>query len=484
MKSVKAWPAAVTVLVSLAYLGTPSSYYNFDGVACAIAVELGDLSRLAHGNHLAYGLLGLAFDRLWRFFGYQGQAILSLQVLDSLLGGLGAGLFCRLLLRRLACPPAAAVGASLGMAFSYAYWLWSLEAQVYLLGVVFMILAADEALSESPQARRVGLWHACAVLGHVGHLMLAPAAAWLLASASISRKSLRSYAAALFCIVFMAYLSAALLWVRPQNFSELRLWLLGSAALKLGGEFHWQTGSSLGVNLYDWTLMSFRIFSDAALLSGRCATLAWLLSIAAVSTAAAGARGLPRPARAALLWLGGYALLYLSWQPHTMVYRVSDLAPLWLLIALEARKSRIKTAALSVAVAALTAFNGTQLVYPQTRAEGNSAYQEVLKLRQLLPEESWVATSGLGQVYVPYFGHRKPLNMKYFEQPGRLEARLLQLQASGQSIFVPSSLLAADSAWRERFRAYGLEEFARRDELVIYRVKTRMGSPAGGARKS
>ena len=97
---------------ALLYLCFHSTFYNFDGVACAIAVELGDLRHLAHGNHLAYGLLGWAWTGAWRLLGFTGPALLCLQVLDSLLGGLAAGLFCRFLLRRLRLSPAAAVSAS------------------------------------------------------------------------------------------------------------------------------------------------------------------------------------------------------------------------------------------------------------------------------------------------------------------------------------------------------------------------------------
>ncbi|TBR20946.1 hypothetical protein EPO15_11635, partial [bacterium] len=51
------------------YLVFPSLRHNFDGVACAIAVELGDFRHLVHGNHLAYGLVGFAFHRLLHLFG-------------------------------------------------------------------------------------------------------------------------------------------------------------------------------------------------------------------------------------------------------------------------------------------------------------------------------------------------------------------------------------------------------------------------------
>ena len=105
-------PWCVGTCVSLFYLCFHSTFYNFDGVACAIAVELGDLRHLTHGNHLAYGLLGWAWTGVWRLLGFTGPALLCLQVLNSLLGGLGAGLFCRFLMRRLNSSPRAAVCAS------------------------------------------------------------------------------------------------------------------------------------------------------------------------------------------------------------------------------------------------------------------------------------------------------------------------------------------------------------------------------------
>lgn len=41
--------------VFLVYIAFLSKLYNFDGIACAGAVELGDPRFLLHGNHLAYG---------------------------------------------------------------------------------------------------------------------------------------------------------------------------------------------------------------------------------------------------------------------------------------------------------------------------------------------------------------------------------------------------------------------------------------------
>src|SRR4051812_15616951 len=85
--------------VLLLDLSVRSLFYNFDGVACAIAVELSDFKHLVHGNHLAYGVVGWCFDKIWRIFGYRGQSLLVLQTLDSILGAAGAAFFSSLLRR-------------------------------------------------------------------------------------------------------------------------------------------------------------------------------------------------------------------------------------------------------------------------------------------------------------------------------------------------------------------------------------------------
>lgn len=398
-------PWAVGAAAAAVYLAAPSSHYNFDGVACAIAVELGDLRHLAHGNHLAYGLVGFVFDRLWRLLGYSGPAILTLQVLDSLLGGLGVALFCRLLLRRLAVEPLAAVLCSLGLAVSFGWWFWSLEAQVYMLGAVFAVLAADEALAGKPRA---GAWHGLAVLGHVGHAMLLPFALKHV-------KDRRAYLLRLAAVVAAGYVVGALC-VRPASAAQWRAWLLGSAALAVDRSFTWYTGS-LMTNLRDWALMTLRIFSDSP--------LSWLFG----GTAVAAALWALRRHRSWGLWLGGYALLFMSWQPYTLVYRISDLPALWALAAL----ARPPLWALGLWVSGAFLYNGGVVI--RRRSQPAPEYEQALALRKTTPENAWIVTSGLGQVYVPYFAHRRPLNLRYFEEPGSLERRIEELEARGEPVY-------------------------------------------------
>ena len=326
-------------------LSVRSLFHNFDGVACAIAVELSDFKHLVHGNHLAYGVVGWCFDRLWRVLGYQGQAILALQTLDSLLGAAGAAVFSSLLRRAGRGERESVLGAA-ALAVSHAWWFWSLEAQVYMLGALFAALAAREALSDKPRPALTGLWHAGAILGHVGHMMALPALVYALTRKK-GRGEALPYARALFIALAIPYICAGLFAFKPSSFAELKLWLLGSAALGNDRAFAWHS-IPFSSAVPAWLGMSLRIFTGFAGLRGFAWSAGVILAVLPLLAAARGAADKSRESRFWLLWLGCYAALFLSWEPFTIVYRVTDLIALWALatMGLQAMSSRLRLGAL------------------------------------------------------------------------------------------------------------------------------------------
>ena len=472
--------AAVFAASLLLYLSFRSLYFNFDGIACAIAVELSDFKHLVHGNHLAYGVVAWLFDRAWRLLGYGGRAILPLQVLDGLLGAAGAAVFASLLRRAGRSEREAALGAG-ALAVSHAWWFWSLEAQVYMLGALFAALAAREALAERPRPALAGTWLACAVLGHVGHLMALPALAWLL-TRKCGRKSLVPFGAALAVAVVAAYAAAGVLAVRPRTLDDLRLWLLGSAALGVDRAFSWHF-DSWAVAIPSWTGMTLRIFCEFAGRSG----LAWLAGAAlAALPLAAAARGALRGGRESrfwLLWLAGYAALFLNWEPGTIVYRVGDLIALWslALLGLQGVPARARAGLLAAWTAAGCAYNLAFVVRPASDPASNADLVETNWTAARAPAGAWVVATGRGAVYLPYFAGLKTVNARYFGDEASLYARLDALAAAGDAVYATDRTLASTGLLPELAR-YGLRTAAAGDGFTLYRVAR---EPAGstGRRK-
>lgn len=475
--------AVVFATSLLLYLSFRSVAFNFDGVACAIAVELSDFKHLVHGNHLAYGVLGWLFDRAWRAAGYAGPAVLPLQVLDSLLGAAGAAVFASLLKRSGRTDREAALGAA-ALAVSSAWWFWSLEAQVYMLGALFAAAAAREALSDKPRPWAVGLWHAAAVLGHVGHATALPALAWALARKG-GRKSLPAYVLTLGAVLAASYAAAGILAVRPASAEELRLWLLGSAALGVDRAFSWHA-APLGLALSAWSAMTLRVFCDFAGRRGAARAAGLLLGALPVAAAFAGARrGGPR-ARFWLLWLAGYAALYLTWEPFTAVYRITDLLALWslALLGLESWPPRARAAALAAWTAAALAFNLTFTVRPAADPSRNAGLSEARWIASHAPADAWILSYSEGSVYLPYFAHLKTINLRYLERPETLYARLDQAAARGETVFVSDRTLEAVGGLAV-LASYGLEPAGSGEGLALYRVRrpVKAGASRAGAKR-
>ena len=468
---------AVFAASLLLYLSFRSLFFNFDGIACAIAVELSDFNHLVHGNHLAYGVVGWLFDRAWRLFGYGGRAILPLQVLDSILGAAGAAVFASLLRRSGRSEREAALGAA-ALAVSQAWWFWSLEAQVYMLGALFAGLAAREALAEKPRPAVAGVWLACAVLGHAGHMTALPALAWILTRKG-GRKTLAPLAAALAAVLLAAYAAAWLFAVRPHSLEGLRLWLLGSAALSVDRAFRWHF-PVWAEAVPSWTKMTLRIFCEFTGRSG----LAWTAGVAlAALPLAAAARGAVRGGREArfwLFWLAGYASLYITWEPETIVYRVSDLLGLWALalLGLQSLSSRGRAALLATWTAAACAYNLAYTVRPAADPASNADYVETNWVAAHAPSGAWVIATSRNAVYHPYFADLKPVNLRYYPDPTALYARLDALAASGAAVYVTDRTLDRMGLLPE-LASYGLDQTAAGDGLTLYRVARQpAGTPA------
>jgi hypothetical protein len=469
--------AAVFAAALLLYLTFRSLFFNFDGIACAIAVELSDFKHLVHGNHLAYGVVAWLFDRAWRLLGYGGRAILPLQVLDALLGAAGAAVFASLLRRSGRSEREAALGAA-ALAVSQAWWFWSLEAQVYMLGALFAALAAREALAETPSPAVVGAWLAGAVLGHVGHLMALPALAWLLTRKG-GRKSIAPCAAALAAIVLAAYAAAGLFAARPNTLDELRLWLLGSAALGVDRAFLWHS-SPWGVTLPSWTTTTLKIFCDYTGRSGPARTAGILLAALPLAAAARGAVRGGREARFWLFWLAGYAALFLNWEPGTIVYRVGDLLGLWALalLGLQGLSARARAALLGAWTAAAGAYNLAFVIRPAADPASNVDLVETDWTAAHVPPGAWIIATGRDAVYLPYFADLKTVNLSRFHDESALEARLDALGAIGAAVYVTDRTLDAAGSLAE-LASYGLEPAAAGEGLALYRVGRQFaGKPA------
>ncbi|PIP83149.1 MAG: hypothetical protein CO113_17465 [Elusimicrobia bacterium CG_4_9_14_3_um_filter_62_55] len=470
------WVAAFAALAL--YLALPSFRFNHDGVACAIAVELADVKHLLHGNHLLYGVLGLTFHSFLNAIGVPLNALWSLQLMDSLLGAAGAGLFCRLLLR-LKTPVWIAWLAAMGLTISHGWWLFSIDAQVYVLGAALLLPAWTEALEEKPRPYVLAFWNSLAVLGHVLNVFFFPAALyalWRSRESNALRRDMMRYCLASAVFVLGAYALAAEHGVRPAGAEELKLWLLGSAALGPGRSFLWYAPSSLGSGLADWARAGMRVVSPVMPVGAALWALAVLSKLSKNSA--------PRFAiTTAWIAILSYLPMTLSYEPYSFDYRVTDLVGLWLLAALWLRGRRAASSPPNpwavVFLFALAATNMAGAMRTHQRPEANRQYQKALWYKGTLPQNAWVASVGLEEVYVPYFAHLRPLSLRYFDgRPTALRERIEALARRGEPVFAASDSLSPK--WIAHLDGLGLQYVDRFEEFEIYLIRSYWnGKPKG-----
>lgn len=459
--------AAVAAALALGgaalYLSFLSKVYVFEGLARAMPIELGEWRRLLNGNYLAYGPLGAAFHGLLGLFGPPPLAVLSLQAMDALIGGLG--LAVHYVLQRVlgaSRPAAAAWAAALGVTLGW--WTWSAEAENYIFSALlvqglFLGLALRLAGRRVPAAA-LGALHALALTGHVVNAVMGLACVYVLWSTSEPRRrgrELALYLGTAAALIGAAY-AVALAVLRPEE--PLR-WFLGSAA----------TGQGLNTrDVWSWANLATWLGTSARTV----VAAPWGPAVAVLAAGAAwGLRGATGPRRAAAsaagLQLLGYALVFTRWEPYTGVYRVPDLPAFMLLLSLAVPARWSAPAGLALAVLLAAANLGT--VAGRADASRNPRLARMEALRAASAPEDYAAGEGGDELYIPYFAQRRPLVLgRLRQQPEGLDRAVAALAAGRRSLFVSRDTVS-DPFWGPRLDRYRLEPVVSGPEGPIwYRV--------------
>lgn len=423
-------PILVGAAASCAYLALLSRRYVFEGLARAMPIELGAFSETLQGTYLLYGPLGWLFHSLVR----APLAVQSLQAMDALIGGAGISAFF-LALTRLGLERRRAGLWAFGLATSLGWWMWSTDAQVYIFSAFTLSLCWLALVSGAPP-RTIGLLHALAVLAHVVNgvfglvVLLFPRL----------RRGLLSYALSAGALLGAAYGSAWLV-VRPP---DAKLWLLGTSFAGEGRAI-WQ-GSLSWESLLTWAKATVEI----AVVAGPARFM--LLGLALYAASALRRSKEDRPVvLACLAWLLAYALVFTSWQPHTTIYRLTDLVPLFTLLALGTKRLPLFAPALVLLLAALSNYGAE--IRPRADAATNPRLARMALLERETPENAWVAVApidgGNDELYVPYFARRRPLTLELFR--GKEEALKKRLAGPEPVYALPSTL--EDPYWGPYLRS-------------------------------
>jgi hypothetical protein len=358
-------PFVLAVGAFLLYLLTRTEFHTFDGIAYTRDVSTGKpLAALVLPHHLAYEPVVLAMFNIWRALGWTGHADAPAQFLSSLAGAGGLALFYRTAWEWTRTRLAALL-ATLALGLSYGYWFYSVEVDIYLPPLFFLLLSTwlltlalrRGAFGWVPVL--LGLSHAGAVLFHQVALLVAPAFAlglWLGVKGNVRARvgAVARYGVTLGAVVWLAYFVGG--WIvagqsTPESFMR---WANSYGTLGTWGGFRTETAGNVlsGVS----AALSSDFWTGRLLLVG----LVVLLAITAVAaTRQAGAL-----AWALWAWLGVPGAFFVWWQPEVLKFWVLVLPAPLLLIAMGAAvpeprpvRREVYAGAVLLALAALVATN-------------------------------------------------------------------------------------------------------------------------------
>ncbi len=166
-------PWVLVPAIFIIFASHPTRKYYFDGVVFASIIEHGPYESLFNPHHLLYTWLFSAIhNAIENFAGYDVKALYVMQWGNIILGSVGVGLIWKLVSRLVEDKGFAILVVLLGC-FSFTYWHYSTDANVYIISTVFLLIAADrlELITRHRPPRDgdfifIGIFNALSILFH------------------------------------------------------------------------------------------------------------------------------------------------------------------------------------------------------------------------------------------------------------------------------------------------------------------------------
>jgi hypothetical protein len=387
--------------------------------------------------------------------------------MDAFWGALGITLFY-LLLHRYFTGLVSLCG-SLLLGCSFSYWYYSVEAQVYQIANIPMIISLGLLLELTRKKDTgngifivLGLIHAGGVLFHIISVLLWPVMNVIIYRTQNDRKwqKLIIYNVFFFGSVIAGYVIAAWYILHLSSWSQFWRWFLGNAyVLPIAKETYWNTNI--------WTMLSSTFTGWIDTWLSWTENHIWKISrmILVVSGILLLVKSLKNIKNIwleekekvilALLWLGTYSLFLSVWCPGNIGYRLF-LMPVFIFLILLLIKNITtgrKIWCLILACAVLLVYNLVNGIYPRSIPTNNQTLLQTMFIGENIPRDGYLIMGGnsfpfaLGRVYVPYFtGFQGTSLYGYFCRAGEKDFTVLgqiinERLNKGEKVYLMSEVL-------------------------------------------
>ncbi len=453
------WPRLALIALFLAvpllyFLFLPVSY-SFDGTVFSQMLRYALLkhdwlgvAQIHHllyfpGSYLAYRFLQACFHyQVLEFFHLQlfsmFFSLATLLLVERVLKKAGMGLWLRL----------AGVAA---VAFSHAFWLYSVDAEVHIPGLCFTLAGIYLLVFRKGTAAALAgtaLCFAFAAGFHLTNGLVVGTGVLYLLAGRASWRQVANFLAAFFAFLALLYGGYAALSGRP---------VLSTLANVLAGPGAFQPPA-----------LSTVAASCASLkraLAAGTGFLPWLLGAGFLALLALALRpGAAREGvafrRAMLCWFLPFFVFFTLWDTSNIEFKIQALLPL-LLIAVTglARLKPVIAAVAGVGLGAgLLLVNLVLAIAPRADIRNNLNYRVAAAIGKATPENAQVMITGnfqgygYGKIYIPYFARREVIILDWALDKGRslaeIRGQLEGLSRSGRPVYALTEIAAPGGAMK------------------------------------
>lgn len=465
-------PSALALLALAVFLPTLSDVHTFDALS-----YIRDVDQRAgfffHPHHLLYSPTGWLFWQIWRVFGYDGGSELALKVLNSLVSAAcGFGLY-RLTLRISRSWWAALTAAGL-LLFNYGVWYFSVEVEVYILALVWLLaaLALLIELVTQPRTRTaplLGVSLGLAALYHQTNGLLVPVviAGMLLSPLSWRERIKRLVISGTIAggIVALGYLLVGFGYNGYRSFSQLREWMFFFIETGWWGHATRDRLTDLGAGLGN------TISTEGALPFWIAILVLLVLGLPSA------ARTWPRIVAICGLWIAIYGGFFSWWEGENIEFWIGTLLPLWLLVGLSVARlgalaTRSTAARLGQGVSFVSLVVPLLMVwhnYPIVERRGDASQDLQRQLADGIkavtaPADLIISPGGVMELYLPYYEDRhnlRTLNATLFEVGGDIPAAFERLRGEIKAgLHAGLTVIVGDEAMelQERNQRYPIDQ--------------------------
>ncbi len=433
----------------LYFLYLPVSY-SFDGTVFShmlrYALLKHDWLGIAQIHHLMYFPLNYWLYRaLQALFRYQVLEFFHLQ-LFSMFFSVATLFLVERLLKKLAVDTLLRAAGVAMVAFSYAFWLFSVDAEVHIPGFFFTMAGMCILASRRMTALALAGAACCFAIAAGFHLtnMLAVIAALLFLLVQRTPWKQLAKFCAIYAAVLLVMFGAYSLLSGKSVLAIVRIGLAGNDAysgypIAYGRSLSWATVLS--------SLASLKHALAAG--SGPASVLlpAGCLLLLVLGIFRPGAAAERRCKRAMMFWTLPYLLFFSVWDPGNPEFKIHVVVPL-LLVAIVAMSGLKPLPAHTLAAILAIGLLGVNLSYgikPQSETANNSDYQTAVAIRRATPDNAQVLITGriegygFGKIYIPYFAGREVLVLDWLLGKGHalpeVMAELSRRAGSGRPLY-------------------------------------------------